>query len=60
LLYQADMLHQGGAAPLMTVLLAKNTNIESELKLVNIRMQRQLASIQLIKVLGGGFLNADG
>lgn len=55
LLYQAHLLHQGGAQPLMTVLLAKNTAIESELNLVAIHMQRQLASVQLIKALGGGW-----
>ena len=55
LAYQARMLHQGGAAPLMTVLMAENANVQSKLELVTIRMQRQLASIQLIKALGGGW-----
>ena len=39
----------------MTVLMAENANVQSKLELVTIRMQRQLASIQLIKALGGGW-----
>lgn len=55
LLYQASMLHKEGASPLMPVLMAKNNTFEAELSLINIRMQRQIASVNLIKALGGGF-----
>ncbi|KTD39917.1 efflux transporter outer membrane subunit [Legionella parisiensis] len=47
--------YKGGLVTFLEVVVVENTALQSELSLVNIRTRRQVASIQLIKALGGGW-----
>lgn len=47
--------YQGGLVTFLQVVVVENIALQSELSLVNIRTRRQIASIQLIKALGGGW-----
>ncbi|HHT0593688.1 TPA: efflux transporter outer membrane subunit [Legionella anisa] len=47
--------YKGGLVTFLQVVVVENTALQSELSLVNIRTRRQIASIQLIKALGGGW-----
>lgn len=47
--------YQGGLVTFLQVVVVENAALQSELSLVNIRTRRQIASIQLIKALGGGW-----
>ena len=47
--------YKGGLVTFMHVVVDENIALQSELALVNIRTRRQIASIQLIKALGGGW-----
>lgn len=52
-LYQAQKRYMGGIATFLDVVVTENTALQAELALVNIKMRRQMASVQLIKALGG-------
>ncbi|MGM9452710.1 efflux transporter outer membrane subunit [Legionella bozemanae] len=47
--------YKGGLVTFLQVVVVENTALQSELSLINIRTRRQIASIQLIKALGGGW-----
>jgi len=47
--------YKGGLVTFLQVVVVENIALQSELALVNIRTRRQIASIQLIKALGGGW-----
>ncbi|CAM2859367.1 outer membrane efflux protein [Legionella steigerwaltii] len=47
--------YKGGLVTFLQVVVVENTALQSELSLVNIRTRRQIASIQLIKALGGSW-----
>jgi NodT family efflux transporter outer membrane factor (OMF) lipoprotein len=54
-LTQEKNLYEGGAATYIDVAVAQNTALQAELALVNIRVRRMTADVQLIKALGGGW-----
>ncbi|KTD05734.1 efflux transporter outer membrane subunit [Fluoribacter gormanii] len=47
--------YKGGLVTFLQVVVVENTALQSKLALVNIHTRRQIASIQLIKALGGGW-----
>lgn len=47
--------YKGGLVTFLQVVVVENIALQSELSLVNIRTRRQVASVQLIKALGGGW-----
>lgn len=53
--YQANRLYQGGAATFLNVVGPENAALSQELELISIKIRRQLASVGLIKALGGGW-----
>ena len=55
-LYQANRRYRGGIATYLNVIVNENEALQSELALVNLQTRRQLASVQLIKALGGGWV----
>ena len=54
-LYQANQRYRGGLVTYLDVVVYENQALQSELSLISINTRRQLASIQLIKALGGGW-----
>jgi NodT family efflux transporter outer membrane factor (OMF) lipoprotein len=54
-LVQANYRYYGGLTTFLDVVVVENTALQSELASVDIRTRRQLASVQLIKALGGSF-----
>ncbi|KTC87935.1 MULTISPECIES: efflux transporter outer membrane subunit [Legionella] len=54
-LTQAKNRYVGGITNYLDVVVNENIALQAELALVNIRTRRQLASVQLIKALGGGW-----
>ncbi|MFI4962731.1 MAG: efflux transporter outer membrane subunit [Legionellales bacterium] len=54
-LYQANQQYKGGLVTYLDVVVYENKSLQSELNLIAIKTRRQLASIQLIKALGGGW-----
>ncbi|CDZ75901.1 Outer membrane protein OprM precursor [Legionella massiliensis] len=54
-LQQSKNRYVGGIVNYLDVVVNENTALQSELTLVDIRTRRQLASVQLIKALGGGW-----
>ena len=54
-LYQANRLYHGGLVTYLEVVITENQALQAELALIDIRTRRQLASVQLIKALGGGW-----
>lgn len=47
--------YKGGLVTFLQVVVVENAALQSELSFVNIHTRRQIASIQLIKALGGGW-----
>jgi NodT family efflux transporter outer membrane factor (OMF) lipoprotein len=47
--------YKGGLVTFLQVVIVENIALQSELELVTVRTRRQVASIQLIKALGGGW-----
>ncbi|AUH71820.1 efflux transporter outer membrane subunit [Legionella sainthelensi] len=47
--------YKGGLVTFLQVVVVENIALQSELSLVNVRTRRQVASVQLIKALGGGW-----
>lgn len=54
-LVQAQHRYTGGIITFLEVVVVENTALQTELALVNIRIRQQMASIQLIKALGGNY-----
>lgn len=54
-LEQARKRYIGGITNYLDVVINENIALQAELSLVDIRTRRQLASVQLIKALGGGW-----
>ncbi|WP_242604569.1 efflux transporter outer membrane subunit [Legionella fairfieldensis] len=54
-LVQANKRYEGGITNYLDVIVNENIALQSELALVDIHIRRQLASVQLIKALGGGW-----
>jgi len=54
-LKQANDRYVGGITNYLDVIVYENLALQAELSLVDIRTRRQLASVQLIKSLGGGW-----
>lgn len=54
-LIQANRRYKGGIATFLNVIVTEDEALKSELALITIRTRRQLASVQLIKALGGGW-----
>lgn len=54
-LVQSIDRYKGGIVNYLDVIINENFALQTELALVNIRTRRQLASVQLIKALGGGW-----
>lgn len=52
---QENYRYKGGLVTFLQVVIAENTALQSELASVNVRARRQIASVQLIKALGGGW-----
>lgn len=52
---QEQYRYKGGLVTFLQVVVVENTALQSELASVNIRVRRQIASVQLIKALGGGW-----
>ncbi len=54
-LQQALDRYKGGLTTYLDVVVIQTTALQNELSTVNIRTRRQIASVQLIKALGGGW-----
>jgi NodT family efflux transporter outer membrane factor (OMF) lipoprotein len=54
-LQQALFQYKGGLTTYLDVVVVQTTALKNELNLVDVRTRRQIASIQLIKALGGGW-----
>ena len=52
---KAHILYKGGIYTYLDVVVLQNTALQSELSSINVLTQRQLASVQLVKALGGGW-----
>ncbi|MDR3500993.1 MAG: efflux transporter outer membrane subunit [Legionella sp.] len=52
---QEQYRYKGGLVTFLQVVVAENTALQAELASVNVRTRRQIASVQLIKALGGGW-----
>lgn len=55
-LTQARHRYSGGIITFLEVVVVENTALQTELAEVNVRMRRQIATVQLIKALGGGWV----
>lgn len=58
-LKQAMYRYKGGIITYLDVVIIQNQALQSELSLIDIRTKRHLASVQLIKALGGGWSTVD-
>ena len=54
-LIQAQHRYTGGIITFLEVVVVENTALQTELSEVNIRTRRHIATVQLIKALGGGW-----
>ncbi len=54
-LQEADARYQAGIDPYLNVLVAQTTYLNDQQAAVNFRMQQMVASVNLIKALGGGW-----
>lgn len=52
---QEQYRYLGGLVTFLQVVVLENTALQSELALVTVRARRQIASVQLIRALGGGW-----
>jgi len=49
--------YEGGVTNYLDVVIAQNTALEARATLINIRTQRLIAAVSLMKALGGGWTN---
>ena len=54
-LNQANFRYQGGIASYLEVMTAQNQALQSEFAVTDLRARRLMASVQLVKALGGGW-----
>lgn len=54
-LKQANYRYAGGIITFLEVVVVENIALQAELASIDIRLRRQIASVQLIKALGGGW-----
>jgi len=54
-LYQAQQRYKGEIITFLGVVPIENIALQSELSLINIKVRRQVSSVQLIQALGGGW-----
>ena len=54
-LHEATARYRAGVDPYLNVIVAQTTLLNDEQTAVNFRMQEMVASVQLIKALGGGW-----
>lgn len=54
-LFHANKRYRGGIATFLNVVVTENQALQSKLALITLRTHRQVASVQLIKALGGGW-----
>ena len=54
-LQEAEIRYQAGLDPYLNVITAQTTLLSDQQAVVNFRMQQMMASVQLIKALGGGW-----
>ncbi len=54
-LSQANQQYRGGLVTYLDVVIYEDAALQSELSLISIKTRRQLASVQLMKALGGGW-----
>ena len=52
---EATARYRAGVDPYLNVIVAQTTLLEDQQATVNFRMQQMVASVQLIKALGGGW-----
>jgi len=55
-LYQSNQRYKGGIATYLDVIITENEALQAQLALVNIQTRRQIASVDLIEALGGGWV----
>lgn len=58
-LQEANVRYNAGLDPYLNVIVAQTALLNSQQAAVNFRMQRMVASVQLIKALGGGWSSTD-
>lgn len=58
-LTQANHRYAGGLVTFLDVVVVENTALQTELSAVNVFTRRQIASVELIKALGGGWVNLN-
>jgi NodT family efflux transporter outer membrane factor (OMF) lipoprotein len=58
-LAQENDLYQGGAVTAIDVAFSQNQALSADLTLINIRVRRMVAAVNLIKALGGGWQKSD-
>ena len=58
-LFQANNRYRGGIATFLNVAVTENQALQAKLALITLKTRRQLASIKLIKALGGGWRYCD-
>lgn len=56
-LIQAQNRYAGGIVTFLDVVVIENTALQNELSEVNVLVRRQVATVQLIKALGGGWVS---
>ncbi len=54
-LHEAEVRYKAGLDPYLNVIVAQTTLLNDQQSAVNFRMQQMVASVQLIKALGGGW-----
>jgi outer membrane protein TolC len=54
-LHEATVRYRAGVDPYLNVIVAQTTLLNDQQTVVNFRMQEMVASVQLIKALGGGW-----
>ncbi|KTD43684.1 efflux transporter outer membrane subunit [Legionella quateirensis] len=58
-LTQANNRYSGGIVTFLDVVVVENTALQTELAAVNVLTRRQIASVQLIKALGGSWVHVN-
>ncbi|RUR19301.1 efflux transporter outer membrane subunit [Legionella sp. km535] len=58
-LVQANNRYYGGITTFLDVVVVENTALQTELAAVNVLTRRHIASVQLIKALGGGWVHLN-
>lgn len=59
-LNQANLRYQGGIASYLEVMTAQNLALQSDFAMTDLRARRLMASVQLVKALGGSWQQGNG